>query len=180
MWSHCCKPAFLTNRLSVFFWSHGVAGACSTCHWAGGEVHPGPVTRLHTERPQAAAVRSTLTTAPQCYLLLPQVAAKRTAPCGTSILASFFRPESSSLAAADAYDPRTRWQFSVDEPTMSKPEGCLVVWLELSGAEWIHLLGWIVNLNSHCVLAQCNFSFHPKFKLKMCRCASCGHWGTSG
>lgn len=45
-----------------------------------------------------------------------------------------------------------------------------VVWLELSGAEWIHLLGWIVNLNSHCVLAQCNFSFHPKIKLKLKNC----------
>lgn len=146
MWSNCCKPAFLTIRLSVFFWSHKAAGACSTCHWAGGEVHPGPVTRLHTERPQAAAVRSTLTTAPQCYLLLPQVAAKRTAPCGTSILASFFRPESSrpessSLAAADAYDPRTRWQFSVGEPTMSKPEGCLVGWLVgwLVGTQWCRM-----------------------------------------
>lgn len=136
MWSHCCKHAFLTNRLSVFFWSHRAAGACSTCHWAGVEVHPGPVTRLHTERPRLAAVRSTLTTAPQCYLLLPQVAAKRTAPCGTSILASFFRPESSSLTAADAYDPRTRWQFSVDEPTMS--------W-RLFGWLVVRLVGWLVG-----------------------------------
>lgn len=48
--------------------------------------------------------------------------------------------------------------------------GCLVGWLELSGAEWIHLLGWIVNLNSHCVLAQCNFSFHPQTKLKLKNC----------
>lgn len=195
MWSHCCKPAFLIIHLSVFFWSHGAAGACSTCHWAGGEVHPGPGTKLHTERPQSAAVCSTRTTAPQCCLLLPQVAAKRTAPCGTSILASFIRPRSSSLTAAHAYDPRTRWQFSVDEPTMSKPEGRFVGWLELSGAEWVHLQGWIdwtwtpIVSWHHATSASApklNVSWRIAVLTQQMmsgahsRCASCGHWGTSG
>lgn len=143
MWSNCCKPAFLTIRLSVFFWSHKAAGACSTCHWAGGEVHPGPVTRLHTERPQAAAVRSTLTTAPQCYLLLPQVAAKRTAPCGTSILASFFRPESSRPESSISIS--CCWcLWSKDQMTVFSGWANNVQTWRLFG--W--LTGWLVGWNS--------------------------------